>query len=223
MSASKKALSLALGLLGFAVALGGSASAQQFSADLVTTNVQGRSEGKAGNLYVGDGVVRIEAPDFRRGRFLVNVNAGAAFFVMPASRVFMNAKQSSRLTQILVPVDPDDPCRTWKKMAQFDGVADKGGQWRCERLGTEAVGGRAIVKYLTTSPGGEKDSAWIDRGLKFPVKFKFADGSCIALSDIRRGPQPTALFEIPSDYRKFDPQRLIERIKQSDVWVDPPK
>jgi hypothetical protein len=142
---------------------------------------------------------------------------------MPASRGFMNAKQSSRLTQILVPVDLDDPCRAWEKMAQIAGVADQGGQWRCERLGTEAVGGRAIIRYLTTSPSGETDSAWINRGLRFPVKFKFADGSGIALNDIRPGPQPTVLFAIPSDYRKFDPQRLIKRIKQSDVCVDPPK
>ena len=108
-------------------------------------------------------------------------------------------------------------------MAQIAGVADQGGQWRCERLGTEAAGGAPTIRYLATSPGGEKDSAWIDGGLRFPVKFKFADGSGIALSDIRRGPQPTALFAVPDGYRKFDPQRLIERIKQSDVWVDPPK
>jgi hypothetical protein len=223
MSTAAKALSLVVGLLGFPAAVGGSGSAQQFSADLVTTNERGQSEGKAGHLYVGDGVVRIESPDFRRGRFLVNVKAGTAFFVMPAQRAFMYAKQSSRLTQILVPVDPDDPCRTWKKMAQIAGVADQRGQWRCERLGTEAAGRRAIIRYLATSSGGEKDAAWIDGGLKFPVKFEFADGSGIALSDIRRGPQPIVLFAIPSDYRKFDPQRLIERIKQSDVWVDPPK
>jgi hypothetical protein len=223
MSPSAKALSLALGLLGFAAGPGGSASAQQFSADLVTTNTQGQPIGEAGNLYVGDGVVRIEAPEFRRGRFLVNVNIGTALFVIPAQRVFMDAKQSSRLTQILVPVDPNDPCRTWTRMAQIAGVADQVGQWRCERLGTEAAGGGPTIKYLATSPDGEKDSAWIDGSLRFPVKFKFADGSGIALSDIRRGPQPTALFSVPAGYRKFDPRRLIERIKQSDVWVDPPK
>jgi hypothetical protein len=27
------------------------------------------------------------------------------------------------------------------------------------------------------------------------------------------------LFEIPPGLRKFDPQTLIQRIKQSDVWV----
>ncbi len=84
-------------------------------------------------------------------------------------------------------------------------------------------GGRVTNRYLATSPGGEKDSAWIDGGRKFPVKFKFVDGSGITLSNIRRGPQPTVLFAIRSDYRKFEPQRLIKRIKQSDVWVDPPK
>jgi hypothetical protein len=31
------------------------------------------------------------------------------------------------------------------------------------------------------------------------------------------------LFEIPNGARKFDPRALIERIKQSDVWLDTPK
>jgi hypothetical protein len=36
-------------------------------------------------------------------------------------------------------------------------------------------------------------------------------------------PRPAALFAISADYRKFDPLRLIERLEQSDVRVEPPK
>ena len=36
-------------------------------------------------------------------------------------------------------------------------------------------------------------------------------------------PQPSSLFAVPPDYRKFDPMQLINQIKQSDVWVEPPK
>jgi hypothetical protein len=176
-----------------------------------------------GRLYVGNGVVRIETPDIRNGRFLVDVKADTAFFVLPAQHVFMDAKQSSRLTQIFVPVDPESPCWAWQVRAKLAGAADQGGQWRCERLGAESAGGRATIKYLVTLARGETDYAWIDLGLKFPVKCQFADGSGAALSQISQGPQPAALFAVPADYRKFDPQRLIEQIKQSDVWVDTPK
>ncbi len=223
MRSSAKTLSPALVLSGFLVLLAGSASAQQFSADLVTTNARGEEAGTAGKLYVGNRVVRIETPDFPNGSFLVDAGADTAFFVMPAQRVFMDAKQSSHLTQILVPVDPNDPCRAWQAMAKLAGAAEHGAQWRCQRLGAAGAGRRATIKFRAISPRGEEDYAWIDLGLKFPVKFQFADGTGAALDDIREGSQPGALFAVPAGYRKFDPRKLIERIKQSDVWVDPPK
>jgi hypothetical protein len=219
MRASATALCLAFGILAF---FGGSASARQFSADLVATNARGLPTG-AGKIYVGDGVVRIEAPDVQNGRFVINVVADTAFFVMPAQRLFMDAKQSSRLSQVLVPVDPNDPCRAWQRMAQIAGAADHGGRWSCERLHPDVLGGRTVLEYGATSPRGEADYAWIDQELEFPVSFQFADGMGIKLGNIREGSQPAALFAIPADYRKFDPRQLIERIKHSDVWVDPPK
>jgi hypothetical protein len=48
------------------------------------------------------------------------------------------------------------------------------------------------------------------------------DGTTISAENIREEPQPAPLFEIPSGLRKFDPEALIKRIKQSDVWVDAP-
>jgi hypothetical protein len=74
-----------------------------------------------------------------------------------------------------------------------------------------------------TSPQGQADNGWIDPQPKFPVMFRFQDGTRVELDNIRKGPQPAELFEVPSDLRKFDPRQLIEHIKQSDVWVDPPK
>ena len=47
-------------------------------------------------------------------------------------------------------------------------------------------------------------------------------GTLIAADHIRDEPQPAHLFEIPAGIRKFDPQALIRRIQQSDVWVAPP-
>ncbi len=131
MRASAAALFLALGLFGVALLSGAPAAAQQFSADLVSTNAHGRREDAAGKLYVGPGIVRIEPPGVRNGRFLTDPGAGAALFLMPAQRVFMDAKQSSRLTQILTPVDPNDPCPAWDAMAKIAG-SDRGGHWACD-------------------------------------------------------------------------------------------
>ena len=72
------------------------------------------------------------------------------------------------------------------------------------------------------SPRTGSISAWIDPRLKWPVQLTMEDGTSIDLENIRERPQPVALFGIPSGYRKFDPRALLERIKQSDVWVEPP-
>ena len=46
-----------------------------------------------------------------------------------------------------------------------------------------------------------------------------SDWALGAVEVVRLEPQPAQLFEIPPGFRKFDPQLVIERIKQSDVWV----
>jgi hypothetical protein len=41
--------------------------------------------------------------------------------------------------------------------------------------------------------------------------------------NIHEAPQPESLFVVPAGYRKFDPQQLVDRVRQSDVWVEPPR
>jgi hypothetical protein len=57
--------------------------------------------------------------------------------------------------------------------------------------------------------------------LAFPVKLRAADGTTMALEHIRFETQPASLFTLPPNYRKLEPQALIERVKHSDVWVAP--
>ncbi|MGY3423507.1 hypothetical protein ACVWZW_003982 [Bradyrhizobium sp. F1.13.4] len=85
-----------------------SARAQQFSADLIA-----RKDDTAtamGTLRVLDGKARIEATALPNGFFLIDTAKPAAYFVRPRAHVFMDARQSSALTRMFVPVDPDDPC-----------------------------------------------------------------------------------------------------------------
>jgi len=205
---------------GFALS-GGSLQAQQFSADLVSTGTHGRAVVARGKLYVSTDKVRIETPELPDGFLLVDRDS--AHFVRPAARLFMDAKQSSRLTQVLVAVDPDDPCARWQAMATIAGAADRGGQWRCNRIGPDTVADRATIKYEATSPRHQASTVWIDPTLRFPVRLLTEGAAGIELSNIREAPQPGHLFEIPVTYRKFDPQALIDRIKDSDVWVLPPQ
>jgi hypothetical protein len=153
----------------------------------------------------------------------VNSNAGSAYLVRPAQQIFMDAKQSSRLTQIFVPVKPDNPCEQWRAMAIIAGSTVQDGKWYCQRLGPDIVAGRQVVKYRVTSSQGPADYGWIDPRLRFPIMFQYQDSTKVQIVNIREEPQRAELFRFPSNFDKFDPLQLIERIKHSDVWMGPPR
>jgi hypothetical protein len=199
-----------------------SAQAQQFSADLVTTHVDGTATAPAGKLHVFDDKVRIETPDFADGFFLIDGPNRTAYFARPTERIFMDARQSSRLTQLFVPVDPNDPCRQWQTMANLAGGGDSGNRWRCERIGDEIVDGRHAVVYRAISSPGQDIVGSIDPELRFPLRIKMEDGVAITVENVQERPQSARLFVIPTNFHKFDPQVLLQRIKQSDVWVNQP-
>jgi len=102
-------------------------------------------------------------------------------------------------------------------MAHIAGDAGKS-DWRCERTGEERIEGRDTVAFRAVSGTEELHVGWIDRERKFPLRVRTADGTVIALTNIRDQPQASS-FELPPNARKFSPEALIERIKQSDVWV----
>lgn len=203
-----------LALTGFIVAGAASAQAQQFSAELVGIH---DNAAPAGRVRVLGDKVRLETSDIADGFFLIDAAKPAAYFVRPRARVFMDARQSSRLTRLFVTVDPDDPCRQWQAMAQQAGLEAQ--DWRCERLGEEMIEGRNTIGYRAVSATGPQFSGWIDRERRFPLRVRTEDGMIVTAEHVRDEAQPADLFQIPSGFRKFDPQQLIDRIKQSDVWV----
>jgi hypothetical protein len=194
--------------------------AQQFSADIITRH-DGVSSA-AGRLSVRDGKVRIETVEHADGFFLVDPAKPSATFVRPGARVFMDAGQSTRLTRVFVPVDPDAPCRQWQAMARLAGAAGEG-TWRCDQTGEETIEGRSTVAFKVVSGAGQEFAGWIDRELAFPLRIKTEDGALVALTAIKDAPQPVSSFEIPASFRKFSLDALMERIKQSDVWVAQPE
>jgi hypothetical protein len=194
------------------------ARAQQFSADLVISPHDGATVAPAGKLRVFDDRVRLETPELADGFFLIDSAKPTAYFVRPAARIFMDAMQSSRLTRMFVPVDPGNPCRQWQAMATLAGVPGQG-DWRCERVGEETIGERSAIGYRAIPASGHEFLGWIDPARKFPLRIKMEDGAVITAENIRNEPQPAQSFEMPANLRKFDPQALIQQIKQSDVWV----
>ncbi len=194
--------------------------AQAFAADLNTARPGGQSTESLGRVYVSHGKVRIETRELPDGFFVVNMDQQTAWFLRPQQRLFMDARRSSPLTQIFIRVDPSDACRGWQAMETVAGAPAGRSAWRCDRVGTDMRDGHETLKYQVTTSGDRRSYRWIDPLRQFPIRVENADGSVMTLDPIVDAPQSSALFALPAGYRKFDPLQLIERIKQSDVWVE---
>jgi hypothetical protein len=114
--------------------------------------------------------------------------------------MFMEARRSSRLTRLFVPVDPANPCRQWQAMAKLAGIVEQG-DWRCERSGEEKIGGRDTIHYRALWPSGRQFSGWIDAVRKFPLRIETQDGAIITAENIRDETQPAESFEMPNSIR----------------------
>lgn len=192
-----------------------------FSADIANLNGAGEPLGATARLHAADHKARIEIGG-ADGFFLSDSDAGTALFVRSTQRLYMDARQSTPLTYIFVSVDPHDPCPRWQAAAATAGLKDTA-EWRCELIERETLDQREILEYRVATPDGPLSYGWVDAAIGFPVKWQAADGKVFVLENIQFQAQPASLFCIPSDYRKLDPQALLERIKHSDVWPDSSK
>lgn len=76
-----------------------------------------------------------------------------------------------------------------------------------KQVGTETIEGYQAKKYLITYKEGEAKRQiyqWITDKYSFPIKTAATDGSWSQeYRNIRTGPQPDSLFEVPAGYKKF--------------------
>jgi len=110
--------------------------------------------------------------------------------------------------------NPDEACIDWKK------DIDKTGE--CKKVGDEELSGRKTVKYSANAPNGEAGTVWIDRDLRVPIKWDGEKGTA-EMQNIKTGPQPDSLFEIPKDYEKIDASARKEAQKGKKTPPPPHK
>jgi hypothetical protein len=194
---------------------------REFTADIISRDSSGAAMATVARLYAARGKVRIEPVELPGGFFLIDHEAPSTLLVRPAQRVYMNARQSSPLTQIFVPVDIAEPCRQWRSAVEDAGAGKRTDRWRCEMHAKIDMEGRKTLEFRTISANDTEDRRFIDVQLKFPLRVIAADGASLTLENIRVSLQQADLFALPSDYRLFDPRAVVERVKHSDVWVQP--
>lgn len=190
----------------------------EFSADIVTHDPGGAVIEPGARLYVSRGKIRIDPPDAAAGFFLVDSKSTHALFVRPSQHLYMDARQSTGVTQLFLPADPRDPCELWQLAARHAGSQGAQDQWNCERVSA----GRN-VGYIVGSTPENSTQRWIDPELSFPVKVRTADGTTLELKNIKKAPQPPDLFVIPAGYRKTAPPAPHHRAKSKghNLWATP--
>lgn len=121
--------------------------------------------------------------------------------LMPERKMYMEMPQGQGpgtqqwSRDLFRPRNLDDACSEWVKLPQ-----NKGGS--CKNLGSETVNGRSTVKFEGTNSKGETGYAWVDKKIAFPIKWEGKNATW-ELQNIKEGSQPSSLFEIPTDYQKF--------------------
>jgi hypothetical protein len=173
--------------------------AMDFSADVVTT--QGGNTVNA-KVFVSGEKSRMEAP----GSISISrVDKKVVWILMPDQKMYME--------------QPFDPKKMTTSSENVEGEIERA------PLGKDTINGRTADKYkVTYQIEGNKSEMfqWIESGSGLPVKSAAIDGSwSVEYRNIKTGPQPDSLFEVPEDYKKFsmdmpDMGEMMKKIEKNE-------
>lgn len=165
----------------FVVSLAATVFAQEFSADMVMTQQGVTTNAK---VFMSGEKSRMETPG---SVSISRMDKKVMWLLMPDQKMYMEQA-----------FDPS------KMMASSEKVE---GELERTPLGKDTVDGRVTDKYkVTYEIQGIRNEMyqWIESGSNFPIKTASLDGSWSAeYKNIKTGPQPDSLFEVPAGYKKF--------------------
>ena len=174
---------------------------EDFSAKAVNLQA-GKDPNSQAKIYVTKDKMRVESsqPNGHAGAVIVNFSTQTSDILMPERKMYMEFAQNQgpaaqRMKGLFHIGDANDACGDWQRISAKPGS-------KCRKIGSDTVNGRSAVKYEGTSDNGTVGYFWIDSKLRFPIKWQEPDRGG-ELQDIKEGSQPASLFEIPSDYQKF--------------------
>jgi hypothetical protein len=196
------------------------AFAQEFSADMVNTKRDSPDE-HATKVYVGNHKIRMESerPDqgdhgMRGGAFILDDVKRTTTILIPERKMYIESSLDDKgpgfqnISSFMRPADPNNACPQWE--AAMAATRSENKLTSCRKVGTDTVNGRSAIKYEGTSSDGEKGNIWVDPKLRFFLKWDGKDGAA-ELRNIKEGTQPASLFEVPSDYTKFDMGSMMRK------------
>jgi hypothetical protein len=190
-------------LVGLVMVAGMAVAQTEFSADIVNHDSH-KADKSPAKVYFGKDKMRFDGRDSSDprggGSVIFDLNKQSWVILMDKQHMYMEmptAMMENRgMFEFFRSGDVDNACSDWLKLDR-----NKGGT--CHKVGSETVNGRNTVKYEGTNTKGESSSVWLDSKLRFPVKWDEKNGGG-EMQNIKEGPQPASLFEIPAGYSKFD-------------------
>lgn len=166
-------------------------AAQEFSADVIT-NTSGRLV--QGKIVSVKGKARMEI----EGAITIGrIDKGVAWVIMPAQKAYME-----------VPLENSSMLANHGKLPN---------EIERKLLGKETLDGKEVEKYkIVYEANGKQNTifSWIMPGTDIPVKTEAEDGSWqTEYKNIKVGPQPDNMFEVPNGYQKISMTSMGDMLK----------
>jgi hypothetical protein len=177
--------------------------AQELTAEQVGHDTTGHTF--KSKVYMGHGKVRIEplegaTPDSGasdKSIILLDLAAGTSTVLDTDRKIYVEqAPAIARRSVASFRTADNTPC---EKNPNSTGTAT------CKQIGTETINGRNAEKWeLVLTMGGQTVTGhvWLDAQWHFIVKEALGMGMTGELQNIKEGPQPASLFEVPADYHQ---------------------
>ena len=163
----------------------GAAWAVDYSADMISGGEGYKSVGK---FYSGKNKSRVDNTSGDTSYNITRFDKGLTWTVMPKK------KKYSELRSPNIKIEP--PAE--EKMS---------GEIERKQVGTEDFDGHPTIKYLITQDmGGNREQVymWLATDINVAVKFAAENGSWfLEYRNVKVGPQPDKLFEVPVGYKKL--------------------
>lgn len=188
----------------FAFACSALSLAQEFSADVISHEAGGKiSKSK---LYRAATKERFDSTVERAGRtfgtyMIVDLRDKLIYLVEPEKkRILVNhiLQMTGKTSGNSRP--SANPCEEWMQAINPMGIAQP---FKCTLIGSEPIGGRHTDKWEIAESSFARKGAtylWVDSQIKVVIKWILPGGDGGELQNIKVGPQPVSLFELPTDY-----------------------
>lgn len=203
-----KSMAWTAAVIMFALTLSIRICAQEFSADMASRAADGKVTKsrlyRTANKQRFDSAVALPSGRTIETRMIIDLREKLIYLVEPQQKTIL----VNHVLQLVSNATDNgssssNPCQELMRTINPRAVKQ---QFQCVRIGSESVNGRAADKWRmdSASLGRAPAYLWVDSQVKALLKWTMPDGSSGELENIKVGPQPDSLFELPAGYRRQD-------------------